>query len=302
VNTPGIGVHELRQRIDVRALQLHQPAPLEDLPRDVMRQRQLLEHFHRSRRRPRGPGPFQHGQLELVEENLRELFRRVDVELAAGHLEDRRRTLRELLIHLQRLRRQRATLQPDARALDRHEHRNERQLEPFVELVELFFHEQRAYRGRDLPDEIRALAGIVERGFDRHIGERQGLHTAAAHVLFGQRLVAGVLEREILNQVPRPRRVEQVARQHRVHVEPAQRDAVSREDDRVELQIVPLLLDGLVFEDRPERRQRGVERQAGGIAERPVADRHVVAVSRAGGKRQPDNRAPHRARPVRKNP
>ena len=70
-----LGVDELRQRVDVRAFELHQRAPLEDVSRQVVRQRQLLEHFHRRRRRARRPGALQHRQLHLVEQDVRQLLR-----------------------------------------------------------------------------------------------------------------------------------------------------------------------------------------------------------------------------------
>ena len=44
------------QRVDVRALQLVQRAPLEDEPRQFVRERQLLEHFRGRRERPRLAG------------------------------------------------------------------------------------------------------------------------------------------------------------------------------------------------------------------------------------------------------
>ena len=50
VDAAGLGVDQLRQRIDVGALELLQRAPLEDQPRHVVRERQLLEHFDGGRR------------------------------------------------------------------------------------------------------------------------------------------------------------------------------------------------------------------------------------------------------------
>ena len=47
VHAAGDRMHELRQRVDVGALQLVQPAPVENQPRQLVDQRQLLEHFDR---------------------------------------------------------------------------------------------------------------------------------------------------------------------------------------------------------------------------------------------------------------
>jgi hypothetical protein len=93
VDAPGLRVDELRQGVDIRALQLHQAAPFENDARQLVRQRELLEHFERRRlclglRRPANRlGPHPH----LVEEHLRQLLRGIDVELLAGQLVDPRR-------------------------------------------------------------------------------------------------------------------------------------------------------------------------------------------------------------------
>ena len=48
--------------------------------------------------------------------------------------------------------------------------------------------------------DVGALAGELDRGLGREVGERHGLHTASADILFRQRLVARVLEREVFEQ------------------------------------------------------------------------------------------------------
>ena len=45
VNAAGVGVDQLRQRVDVGALQFLQRPPLENEPRQLVRERQLLEHL-----------------------------------------------------------------------------------------------------------------------------------------------------------------------------------------------------------------------------------------------------------------
>jgi hypothetical protein len=49
---------------------------------------ELFEDFHGGRRRSRFPGLLRRRQLELVEQNLAELLRRVHIELLARQLED----------------------------------------------------------------------------------------------------------------------------------------------------------------------------------------------------------------------
>ena len=104
------------------------------------------------------PVRFSTGSCSLSNRISDELFRRVDVELAAGHLEDRRRPLRQLLIDFLRLRRQRRRVDADAGALDRHQHRHQRQLQRRVDVAQLFLREQIAQRRRQLADQIGALA------------------------------------------------------------------------------------------------------------------------------------------------
>ena len=118
VHAPGRGMHQLRQRVDVGALQLVQPAPVENQPRQLVDERQLLEHLHRRRRRSRLAGLLERRQLQLLEQDLAELLRRVDVELLAGQLEDARRAARELALDVLRLRGQRRAVDADAGPFD----------------------------------------------------------------------------------------------------------------------------------------------------------------------------------------
>ena len=123
---PGRRVHELRQRVDVGALQLVQAAPFENQPRQLVDERQLLEHLDGGRRRSRLAGLLERRQLQLLEQDLAELLRRVDVELLSGELEDARRIARQLLLDVLRLRGQRRAVDPDAGALDVGQHGQER--------------------------------------------------------------------------------------------------------------------------------------------------------------------------------
>src|SRR5207247_494999 len=70
VDAARVGVHELGEGVDVGALQLHQPAPFEDLARQVVREGELFEDLDGRRRRAGGPCPLQHRQLQLVEQHL----------------------------------------------------------------------------------------------------------------------------------------------------------------------------------------------------------------------------------------
>ncbi len=102
-----------------------------------------------------------------------------------------------------------------------HEHRNQGQLEGAVHVRQLLLVEQCAENRRELPRQVGALAREIEGGLHRDVAKRQRLDALAADVFFRQRLVGRVLERQLFERVGRPRRVDQVAGDHRVEVEPA---------------------------------------------------------------------------------
>src|SRR4029079_5917312 len=92
-------------------------------------------------------------------------------------------------------------------------------------------------RSRYLEREVRPLAGVIKCTFRSDLCEWNRLGAAAAEILFTQRLVAAVFECELLQRMRRSRRIEQIARKHRVGLDPLQQDAVPLEDDGVKLQI-----------------------------------------------------------------
>ena len=115
--------------------------------------------------------------------------------------------------------------------------------------------------------------------------KRQRLDALAADVFFRQRLVSRVLERQLFERVGRPGRVDQVAGDHRVEVEPVQPHTVPGEHDGVELQVVADLrhAPGLRAAASAPRAPRRAASD-GGVAERPMARRHVIGLSRATSK------------------
>ncbi len=97
--------------------------------------------------------------------------------------------------------------------LDGDQDGNERQFERAIDAGQLFLLELLLQQRRQLPDEIGALARIVDGRLDRHLGERQRLHALAADVFLRDRLVGGVFERQILEPMRRSCGVQQVTRQ-----------------------------------------------------------------------------------------
>ena len=75
-------VHERRQRVDVRALELGERAVLDDLRRHRVQRRQLLERVGVGR--GAGLGLAHHRQAQLPEQHVGQLFVRVDVERPTG--------------------------------------------------------------------------------------------------------------------------------------------------------------------------------------------------------------------------
>ena len=130
-------MHELRQRVDVGAFQLLQRAPFEDFARQIVRQRELFEHFLRRRRRARLAGALQHRHVHLDEQHIAELFRRVDVEGLARHAVDALGALGQLAIEQRRLLRERRGVDAHAGHLDGDQHGHERQFQLVIDRIEV---------------------------------------------------------------------------------------------------------------------------------------------------------------------
>ncbi len=96
VQAAGFRIDEQRQRVDVRAFQLGELAPLQDEPRQLVRLREFLEDVSRGGRRFRLRVAPQGGQLQLVEQDARQLLWRGDVERLARHAVDVRRAIGEV--------------------------------------------------------------------------------------------------------------------------------------------------------------------------------------------------------------
>ena len=91
---------QLRQRIDVGALELCVVAIFDDFGGQWMEQGQLFERLG-IHARPR-LGPLHDGQFQLLEQQIAKLNPRVDVELAAGDLKNLPLQPHDLLVELAR--------------------------------------------------------------------------------------------------------------------------------------------------------------------------------------------------------
>ena len=251
VHAAGVRVDEQGQRVDVGALQLHQPAPVENHPRQVVRERQLLEDFDGGRRRLRRAGSFEHGQAQPVEQHLRELLRRVDVELAAGQLEDLLHQAVQLEVDLPRLDRQRRRIDAHAGPLDRRSARESGAARGSGRRRPAAPSSSRPRRiGASWPARSarsQAKSSAASTGMSPSDSALTPLPQTSSSV---SALYDRVLERQLLERIGRPRGVHQVAGDHRVEVEPGQAHTVPGEHDRVELEVVADLRHARVFEQR----------------------------------------------------
>ena len=190
---------------------------------------------------------------------------------------------------LLRLRRERRAVEPHARLFDGDEHRDERLLERVVDAGQVLLLEPALQDGRELARQVGPLARVIERGFDRHVGQRHRLRAASADVLFRQRLVAGVLERQILEPVGggASRRSGSSRSSCRCRAPAARRRGAParsrRTSGRGRSWRSPRLRAPAAA--RPALADRHRRR----VAERPVAGRHVVGVAGRGRKRQADD-------------
>src|SRR5258708_24946523 len=64
VDAPGVRIDELRQGVDVPALELHQAAPVDDEPRHLVYERQLPQPLARRAARLRPPGSMKPFRLQ----------------------------------------------------------------------------------------------------------------------------------------------------------------------------------------------------------------------------------------------
>ena len=170
---------------------------------------------------------FADGQLELLEQDASELRRRVDVELLAGQLVDARRVAGELLFDVPRADGQRRPVDEDAGALDVGQHRHERHLELAHDRDRVAPRDTRArQRPGELPRQVGPFAGEVEDRLRRQAAKRLRLRALAADLVLGQRAIPELLERAVLDGMTGSCRVEQIAGDHRVERDAAQRDVV----------------------------------------------------------------------------
>ena len=107
-----------------------------------------------------------------------------------------------------------------------------------------------------LQGQVRPRARVGDDRADGELAERPRPCAASNNLLCRDRLVPDVLQREILEQVGRPRRIEEVAGQHRVPIQALQGDTVAGQHLHRELEVVTDFEDRGIFEHGLEPLQR----------------------------------------------
>src|SRR5919204_1964589 len=147
VHAPGLGVDERRERVGVRALELLHLAVIEDLLHDRMRLAELLEDL-RVRRVATAHRTTAARELQLREQQVLQLLRRVDLELVSDGVVRLALDPRDLTRELARKRCQVRKVDADPGLFHLDEHVDERHLDlveqpPQAELVEVTREERR---------------------------------------------------------------------------------------------------------------------------------------------------------------
>ena len=137
--------------------------------------------------------------------------------------------------------------------------------------------EHRAQPERD----VGVLARVVARGPHGHHVEGELRAPAPAQLLVRRHLVVDELQREHVEGVRAAPRVEHVAGEHRVEVEPAERDPGAAQREHVVLRVLGGLPHRRVLEQRAERRHLG-RRDVGEVPHR----RHPLGEDARGDRRR----------------
>src|SRR5262245_62903110 len=115
-----------------------------------------------------------------------------------------------------------------------------------------------------------------------------------------------MLERGFLEGMTGACRIKQIAGKHRIELEPCEVDAVLRQDDDVELQVVTELVNRRILEQRTQALERRLPvellrcartgQQIGTAVFGLMPDRHVARLAVTGGECKSDDAGAHRGR------
>ena len=253
VHAAGARIDDLRQLLGVGRAQLRQAAVIEDQARQLVLvgdrlQRLLVGRGLAARRLHR------HRQLQLVEQDRRELLGRVEAEGAPGDRVRLRGELVHALAQLLALRAQLVGVDQHAALLHAREHRHQRHFDLGVDrLGARLGCELRPQRVVQAQRDVGVFGGVAAGGVEVDLRERDLLGALAGHVLVVDRLVAEMALGQRVHVVARRGRVQHVGFEHRVVSDAAHVDAVVRQHVDVVLAVLAELGPRRVFEHRLQR-------------------------------------------------
>ncbi len=303
MNTPGRGIDVRGQRVGIRRLELRHLPPFEhriDQTARVAIQllvggefiKQVGARFPLSALRLLAAR-----ELQSVEQQLPELLRRTEIELVADEPVDFLFKPNRALCKCTRQPRKNIAIDFDAGVLHRHDNRNQRPFERFVDGRHSLGRKPRLQRHPKPQRHVGIFGGILRRLVERHGRKRlvgflgagrmphrlRERHAGVAEVAFGKGI----------HPVLAAPAIERIRKQHRV-IERRDLDAAAAHDQHVVFDVLPDLQDRRIFEQRTQYRQRfgGIElvRAIIGAAEQITArscvrERHIARLARRDSKR-----------------
>ena len=213
---------------------------------------------------------------ELVEQDVAELLGAAHGEFLSGHLVDFSLQPPDLDGEFFRQLRQPRAVHPDAFALHRGHHRDQRTVDPLVDARAALAGEARLERAVEPPGDVGILGGIGGGAVNRDFAEQDRLLASAAHVLERDRDVAQVALGELVHPVAAAHAVLAApgikieADHHRV-VDRRDVDADLGQHVHIILAVLEHLEDGLVFQQRLQRSERRVHGYLRGLLRKHIA-------------------------------
>ncbi len=255
VNAPRPLVDLLWKLVRIGGFELRQRTVVEHDPRQGVGVRQLLQHILRGRGLP-GRSLARHRNLQFLEENLLQLFRRLDVELDTGLLVGLCQQHLQLRGDLLALPAQQAAIDEHSAMLHSLQHRDQRLLELRVEPLQgrnrlelrpkLLVHTK---------GDVRVLGRIGRSLVHGHLVEAQLLGALAGYVLERSGAHAQVTQGDRIHVVPGANTVPDIRFEHCIEAHAEEIHAMVGQHVRVILEMVSDFAALGILENGLERRE-----------------------------------------------
>ena len=276
MNAAGPRVDELRQRVEIRSLQLREMTVLDDLGWKRMEGGQFFEHLLIGTGSRLGLA-FD-GELQLLEEDDLKLLGGVDVELAPSEAVDFGDQFFEPLVQIDRLPPQLVGIDADAGLFDLSQQRDERSFQLPIQIPKALLAQLHSDQIGQPQREIGVLSRVLGDPVDRHVGHALLFFSGADQVGDRDAGRSEILLNQRVEAVRSGSRVKQVVADHRVDVDALgpHMNVVRVQEHQVELEILIDQPQRRAFEDRLEYfdHSRAVEQHAAKRPERRQIVRH----------------------------